>query len=60
MSIMLLIAGIALVLVGLFVLVPVAVNLPDSWVGALLAIALLTIGIVFIRRGVMNWRKGAD
>ena len=39
-----LIVGICIAGLGLFVLLPVAVNLPDSWPGAVLAVALLGVG----------------
>ena len=39
-----LVMGIFLVGVGLLMFLPVAVNLPDSWVGAVLAIFLLGVG----------------
>jgi hypothetical protein len=49
--------GVGLVAVGLFVLIPVAVNLPDSWEGAVLAIALLILGGIAIGRGIVSSRK---
>ncbi len=39
-----LLVGICITGLGLFVLLPVAVNLPDSWPGAVLAVALLGVG----------------
>jgi len=38
------IVGICITGMGLFVLLPVVVNLPDSWPGAVLAAALLGVG----------------
>jgi hypothetical protein len=38
------IAGIALMLIGCLMAIPVVVNLPDSWFGAVLALAMLAIG----------------
>jgi len=48
---MLLLVGIGLVLLGLFMVIPVAVNLPDSWFGAVLAILIIAIGSGLIWRG---------
>jgi hypothetical protein len=49
--------GVALIAVGLFLLIPVAVNLPDSWLGGVLAIALLIVGGIAIGRGIISSRK---
>lgn len=49
--------GVGLIAIGLFVLIPVAVNLPDSWVGGILAIALLILGGIAIGRGIVSRRK---
>lgn len=40
--------GIGLILVALFLSVPVAVNMPDAWPGALLAFALLVLGVALL------------
>ncbi len=50
-AILLLLVGIAFVALGLFMVIPVAVNLPDSWFGALLAILVTAIGVGLIWRG---------
>jgi cyanate permease len=41
--------GIVFLALALFVAVPVAVNFPDSWPGAVLVLALLCVGAVLIR-----------
>ena len=38
-------SGLALVLIALLMVLPVAVNLPDSWFGAMLAFAVLAAGV---------------
>jgi hypothetical protein len=40
--------GVGAVLLALFMVLPVAVNLPDSWFGALLAVLIGAIGIVLV------------
>jgi hypothetical protein len=40
--------GIAMLLLALFMALPVAVNLPDAWFGALLALALGSIGVTLV------------
>jgi len=40
--------GVMLIAVALFISVPVAVNMPDSWVGAVLALSLGGIGVAFV------------
>ena len=52
--------GVGFIAVGLFILIPVAVNLPDSWVGGVLAVALFIIGGVAIGRGVATNRKDRE
>ena len=54
-----LIVGICITGMGLFVLLPVAVNLPDSWTGAVLAVALLGVGGALIYAAWQGLR-GAD
>ena len=49
--------GVVLIAAGLFVLIPVAVNFLDSWVGGVLAIALLITGGIAIGRGIVSSRK---
>jgi uncharacterized membrane protein YfcA len=53
-NIAVLIAGGLCVLLGLFVAIPVAVNLPESWFGGALAIALLAVGVALIYGSVQN------
>jgi 1,4-dihydroxy-2-naphthoate octaprenyltransferase len=43
--------GLALVLVALLMVLPVAVNLPDSWFGAVLAFGVMALGIGFMYHG---------
>jgi hypothetical protein len=42
------IVGFGTLLVALFMALPVAVNLPDSWFGAVLALAMGSIGVALI------------
>jgi membrane protease YdiL (CAAX protease family) len=51
--------GAVFVLAGLFVMVPVVVNLPDAWIGGILAVGLLGIGVAFLRAGVKESRARA-
>jgi len=37
--------GLAFVLVAIAMILPVAVNLPDSWFGAMLAFVVLALGV---------------
>ena len=46
------IAGCGVLAVALFMAVPVAVNLPSSWVGGVIALILFVIGITIVRRSV--------
>jgi hypothetical protein len=41
----LVLVGLALVLLALLMVLPVAVNLPASWFGAMLAFAVMALGI---------------
>jgi len=50
------IAGSMILALALFMVVPVAANLPDSWPGGVLALALVAIGITIIRRSVRRER----
>ena len=43
--------GLAAVGIALAMVLPVAVNLPDSWFGAILAFAVLALGIAFMYFG---------
>ena len=43
--------GLAAVVIALAMVLPVAVNLPDSWFGAILAFAVLALGIAFMYFG---------
>ena len=45
-------AGCVVLAVALFLVLPVAVNLPDSWVGGVFALILFGIGATMIRRSV--------
>ena len=45
-------AGCVVLAAALFMVLPVAVNLPDSWVGGAYALILFVIGITIIRRSV--------
>ena len=49
----LLILGVALLLVSLWLVLPVLVNFPASWPGALIAIVFAASGVVLIYR---SWR----
>ncbi len=51
-----LIAGILGIGVGLFMALPVAVNLPDSWFGAVLAIAFVGGGIALLYGAARGFR----
>ena len=51
-----LVVGIFLVGVGLLMFVQVAVNLPDSWIGAVLAIFLLGAGGSVVWAAARNFR----
>ena len=42
------IAGIALIAAALLIAVPVAVNFPESWVGAVLVLGLAGIGVALV------------
>jgi hypothetical protein len=43
--------GLGAVFVALLVALPVAVNLPDSWFGAMLAFVVAAVGIGFMYHG---------
>jgi hypothetical protein len=45
------VVGFAFVLVALAMVLPVAVNLPESWFGAMLAFAVLALGIACLYFG---------
>ena len=51
-----LIVGVALIVAGGLIFIPVAVNLPDSWAGAVLAGALIAVGCVVANRASRNLR----
>jgi hypothetical protein len=53
----LLVLGISIIGLGLFMFLPVAVNLPESWFGAVLALALLGIGGALVYAAGRNFRK---
>jgi len=50
------VAGCAVLAVALFMAVPVAINLPDSWAGGVFALILFVIGVTIIRRSVRRGR----
>jgi ABC-type multidrug transport system permease subunit len=43
-AVAMLLAGMVLVFLGIFTGIPVVVNLPDAWFGAVLAVVLLACG----------------
>jgi len=51
--------GIALIAAALLIAVPVAVNLPESWVGAVLVLALGGIGVALVVSHVRLGHRGA-
>ena len=51
------VTGMALLAIGCLMAIPVVVNLPDSWVGGVLALALLVTGVVLLRRGAVRRRE---
>ena len=51
-----LIMGLFIIGTGIFVLLPVAVNLPDSWIGALLAIFCFGVGGAVVWAAARNLR----
>ena len=51
-----LLMGIFIIGTGIFVLVPVAVNLPDAWMGALLAIFCFGVGGSVVWAAARNFR----
>jgi peptidoglycan/LPS O-acetylase OafA/YrhL len=40
--------GVGAIVVAIFIMLPVSVNLPDSWPGALIAFVLAGIGVILI------------
>ena len=52
------VAGWVVLAIGLFIVIPVAVNLPDSWPGGVFALVFVVIGIVMIKRSV--WRERSE
>ena len=50
--------GVCFALLGLLLVLPVGVNLPESWMGAVLALAFLGGGTLMITRGVAMARSG--
>jgi hypothetical protein len=50
-------AGVCFALLGLLLVLPVGVNLPESWTGAVLALAFLGGGTWMIARGVAMARS---
>jgi hypothetical protein len=51
-------SGVCFTLLGLLLVVPVGVNLPESWMGAVLTLAFLGGGVFIIARGVRVARGG--
>ena len=56
-SIILATLGVLATLMGLFIILPVVIDLPDSWFGAVLAIALLAIGVALLYGAFQNWKS---
>lgn len=50
------VVGAGMVLVALFMLLPASANLPDSWVGAVIALVVGSVGVILI---VASVRKHA-
>jgi hypothetical protein len=50
-------AGFVCVLMGLFIALPVLVNLPDSWFGAVLAVATLGVGGALLYGAAQSWKS---
>jgi hypothetical protein len=55
-GIAMLIVGVCAIGLGLFMVLPVAVNLPDSWFGAVLTIVLLGGGVALVYVSGRNLR----
>jgi hypothetical protein len=51
------ILGIVLILFAVLIALPVIVNLPESWFGAVLVIAMLGTGAYLVWRGAAQSRK---
>lgn len=51
LSLVLQLLGLSLILLALWLLIPVAVNWPDSWLGAVSVAMLVTAGVGLVRRG---------
>ena len=51
-AILLIVSGCAALMLGLFLVLPVTVNLPESWFGAVLIILLIVGGGLLLYRGV--------
>ena len=56
-SIALFVAACALLLLGLFFVIPVAVNWPDSWFGGVLIAVLLVVSALLCRKAVQILRR---
>jgi hypothetical protein len=56
-SVGLFMAGIAAIALALWMMLPVVVNLPDSWFGMLVIAALLVGGGALVYRGAKAFRK---
>jgi hypothetical protein len=55
-AILLIVSGCAALILGLFLVLPVAVNLPDSWFGVVLIILLLVGSGLLLYKGVrIGW-----
>ena len=52
-----LVAGIALFGLGMFIAAPTLVNMPDAWVGAVLAVLLMASGAGLIRASSRKFKE---
>ena len=58
LGLLMVLAGLAAVVIALAMVLPVAVNLPDSWFGGVLAFLAMALGIAFTYFGGQRlWGK---
>ena len=60
MGVLLIVGGLAAILLGLLIIVPVGINLPDSWFGIVLVLLLVGNGVWLIHKAARRLKRGKN
>lgn len=59
-SVLMIVGGLAAILLGLLIIGPVGINLPDSWIGIVLVLLLVGSGVWLIYKAARRLVRGKD